>query len=301
MNIQDKKKELKLKSTDNLEGVLMELKSQLNYTSNLFNEFVLLYGRYKDMKDAYTKDTVPRGDRNIELAKIRGSLLELIDRLTDNDFDVLDEKNGDNIESHITEIEEDLGFYDYLEIAENGFKESTNSMIKIGGYTSELGNSMEEQTKKINQLNKLGSASESKSIAIKRVFREAATHFDDYNSKIQLEIPLFKDASGRSLNAFYKIVEFSSENNLQNEKELRDIYVSVVSLEDSSSKAINSMHSLTTAIRNLPKMEKELIKAKRVTTTYLENFCEELEEYRGKIRELRDYLDMNLSKIKKIS
>jgi hypothetical protein len=299
MNLQKKKNELKLKSVEDLEGALQDLKTQISFTSNLFNDCILLVGRFKDVKDAFLKDTVARFERNIELAKIRGALLDLIDKLTSEDFDTIGKSIEKIYEEEGEELEDELGFYDYLEIAENGFKESTESITKLGGFTTEFGSKITKQVEKITRLNNSGSSGQSKTILVKKILKDTSEYFDIYNSQMEGEIPTFKDVSGRSLDAYYKTVEFLYSNSLQNENEdeLKNVYRAVISLDESCGTARVGMMKLYSAVKQLPQMQKEFNKSKRITEKQLELLFQELENYRSKIREFKDYLELNLKQI----
>lgn len=296
MNIQKKKVEYKLRSADDLEGTLNGLKTEISFTSALFNDCILLIGRFKDIKEAYNKDTVGRFERNIELAKIRGALLEIIDKLTSEDFETVEDAIEEIIEEEGIEIEDNLGFYDFLEIAENGFYDSTESITKLGRFTNEFSARISEQAEKITRLNNSGNSGKSKAIILKQIFKDTAVYFETYNSQMEVEIPIFKANSGKSLEAYYKAVEFFYANNLQheNEEELKNVYNAIVSLELSSGQARVGMMSLYTAIKQLPRMQKELNKAMRITEKHLEVLLQELEEYRNKIRKFKDYMELNL-------
>lgn len=299
MNIQKKKNELKLKSAEDLEGTLQDLKTQISFTSNLFNDCILLVGRFKDAKDAFLKDTVARFERNIELAKIRGTLLDLIDKLTSEDLETIEESIEEIYEEEGEDLEDELGFYDYLEIAENGFKESTESITKLGEFTNEFGTKITEQVEKITRLHNSVSSGQSKTILVKKILKDTVEYFDIYNSQIGIEVPIFKDVSIRSLDAYYKAVEFLYSNNLQNENEdeLKDVYGAIISLDESCGTARVGMMKWYNSIKQLPQMQKELNKSKRVTERQLEILLQELENYRNKIREFKDYLELNLKQI----
>lgn len=47
----NKKIELKIKSIEDLEGILKELRIEISFILSLFNEFILFFGRYKDIKN----------------------------------------------------------------------------------------------------------------------------------------------------------------------------------------------------------------------------------------------------------
>lgn len=301
MNLQKKKNALKLKSTEDLEGTLKDLKTQISFTSYLFNDCILLVGRFMDIRDAFLKDTVARFDRNIELAKIRGALLELIDKLTSEDFETIKDSIEEIYEEEGEELEDELGFYDYLEIAGNGFKESTESITKLGKSTSEFGEKITEQGEKITRLNNSSNSGQLKTIFVKKIFKSVAEYFDVYNSQMEVEVPIFKDVSGKSLDAYYKAVEFFYANNLQdeNEDELKEVYEAIISLDESCGTARIGMMKLYNAIKQLPRYQKELNKSKRITEKHLEILLQELEDYRSKIREFRDYMELNLKQIEK--
>ena len=113
---------------------------------------------------------------------------------------------------------------------------------------------------------------------------------------MEVEIVIFKETSIKSLEAYYKAVEFYYANNLQNEndEELKEVYKAVVSLEESSGEARVGLMSMYTAIKQLPRFQKELNRVKRITEKHLKILLEELESYRNKTREFKDYLELNM-------
>jgi hypothetical protein len=216
--------------------------------------------------------------------------------LTSEDFETVEEAIKEIIEEAGIEVDDNLGFYDFLEIAGNGFRNSTESITKLGVFTTEFSARITEQAEKITRLNNSGNSVESKSIVLKKIFKEIAGYFERYNSNMDDEIPIFKEFSGKSLEAYYKAVEFFYANNLQheNEEELKGVYTAIVSLEQSSGQAIVGLMSMYTAIKQLPRMQKEMNKSMRITEKHLEVLLQELEEYRNKTRQFKDYMELNL-------
>jgi len=109
------------------------------------------------------------------------------------------------------------------------------------------------------------------------------------------------DVSRKSLEVYYKVVEFFYANNLQNEnqEELNEVYEGIVPLDESCGTARVGMMQFYNAIKQLPRMQKELNKSTRKTEKQMEILLQELENYRNKIREFRDYMELNLNELKK--
>lgn len=98
-----KKIELKLLvGEDNLEEVFSKLREILTQNPDLFNQYVVTYGRYRDTRKYFSTSTAQKEEIDRELNKIRTSLLSLIDRLPES---VLSDKNKKDV---INKIEESI-------------------------------------------------------------------------------------------------------------------------------------------------------------------------------------------------
>lgn len=297
--ITEKKVELKLKSREDLEGTLVELETSIGFASKLFNECILLGGRLKDLKEAYMKDTISRPERGIELAKIRGALLSLIDKLTVEDFKTLEDTMEEIIEDTGMEYEDDLGFYDFVEIAENDLLETTDSITNLAVYSNRFGQELEEQAEKIMSLNNSRISDKQKVTKLKYLVANTTKFFVIYNDQLATEIRTFENKSNSSLDSLYKAVELIYSDNLQaKDNELEEIYQSVNALEKAIGESRIGLMSMYTSIKQLPRIEKGLNKAKKITEGHMENLFQKLEGFREKTRKFLDYMELNLRELK---
>lgn len=87
MAFEEIKYQLKFLIAYDIEGVLQIIKISLKSDSVFVNDFILNLGRYNDLNQETRLNLVDRESKTIELARIRYSIIGLIDSLTHHDLD----------------------------------------------------------------------------------------------------------------------------------------------------------------------------------------------------------------------
>ena len=72
------KAKLKILLTEDIEKVFEELKSLISADSELFDDVIIALARYKDLLRADNNGMLSIIEKNIELNKVRGSVLSII-------------------------------------------------------------------------------------------------------------------------------------------------------------------------------------------------------------------------------
>ena len=271
---------LKLQLAEDVEAVLLILKTDLSFISPLFNEFILIYGRYIDIKNSANRDTISRFDRNLELAKIRGSMVDLVDKLAQSDINKLLDSSSSNLPAIIENDDEYLGFFDYLEIAQNGFIDMTAIAHRIAEYTNQLGNEIKIKGQQITLVNQ-NTKKEGTTILVRKIFLRVADILDNYNARMSAEIPIFRELSITSLNSYQKCVSFIYQGKLDVEsiEQLNNVHLSVSILMVALESSQIGMLGLLTATQQLPNFERSFNKAKRKTEELLSELNDILTQY----------------------
>ncbi|MDX1907745.1 MAG: hypothetical protein SF053_11975 [Bacteroidia bacterium] len=228
-----------------------------------------------------SKNTLNHYDINLEFAKIRAALLsDVIDKITESDIIENQIKNANFVSKEIENVvEEDLGFLDYIEISERGFKELISSMEKIAGYTNEVSEDISESGGKINMINKNNKHGEAKVSVLKKVIHRITDDLDNYNLRMEVELPIFKKNADVCLDTYYKAVKIIYEGNLtENAKnDLLNILHSISTLKTAALNAKNGFASMSFSIEQLPKVEK--------------NFNSSVQKTRKLVNEIVDIID----------
>ncbi|MCA9046404.1 MAG: hypothetical protein KDA69_18910 [Planctomycetaceae bacterium] len=168
------------------------------------------------------------------------------------------------------ELEEE-GFLDLIELFEDEFAELLDITQRIASATEHIGQKMRDRTTEMQNLprDENGNADRRES---KRLIGKAATDMDQYSSRIEAELPLFRKSMNVGMNSFIKaatlVVDFdASDRDIQQTKEA---LTATTKMRQSLGEAKGSMSNFRDVIAALPRMTTQLNRSRRRVTAVLD-------------------------------
>lgn len=184
------------------------------------------------------------------------------------------------IKAEIVEVDEivvpnDLGLLDYVEISENRFEESTIAVNNITTATEWIGEKINEKTDEINRLTSIGNQVNNKHL--RKILRLTAQAMNEYASSISVETPIFFENYEDGIKALSSIINISDDfYDKDNIEELIDSKESIIAMNSGISAGLQGMLSFYDSVIALPRIEKEINRAKRNVAEKLENLINDL-------------------------
>lgn len=165
----------------------------------------------------------------------------------------------------IIEQEEEFGLFDYLEIYENKFEISTNSILNITDATSWMGEKMQERTEEIYKINASSNSSHQPNInQLRRVFMLTAQAMNEYASRLNVENPIFYDNFEDGMKAFSGVVNIADDFfTNENINELIESKESIIFFITQINNTIELTEGYHQSVMELPRVDKDVNKAKK--------------------------------------
>ena len=171
---------------------------------------------------------------------------------------------------------DDFGYLDYLE----DFADRSAEMTEIAERLTKAQQELTDQTKKgTNELDALQANPESASAKqVRRAIARVADEMNRFTVRVETEIPLYRVAVDRSMNALINAATITAELYPEQVKSTKEAAVQLLTTLIS---ARQSTEGFLTATTNLPRMTKELNVAKRKQAAALESLISEFENSEG--------------------
>jgi|GEM_PF-3609346 len=291
------KTEIKLLLAENVEKALSRFKEIINPESNLFDQFILLLARHNDIKNEYVRSTVSLVERNLELAKIRGTLIKLINELEEQDIGSIKESEIIEIdeESQIEEWE-DIGILEISDDAVKDIKEISSLFLRLTDYLNHLTNKTTTGADKVNRLKK--SSNNPNKVILKKIVDEVGKEMINYAEKAKPEVTLFKQLVNSSIEKSTKLVEYLFRDNLINDvKELRELRNTMHLLKEDGGRLKVSMLYYRTTTEKLPNMTTLLAKGKREVIKNTDELIAEVNDYLSKLDKFIENIELTIFEI----
>lgn len=172
--------------------------------------------------------------------------------------------------------EDDDGILDLMENFEDQFSELEEIAARIAAATEEIGKKMRDRTAEMDALPRDPQGNANRKNA-KRLIGKAASDMKQYTTRIEAELPMFRDAMNTGINSFIKAATMSvdittTEEDLQQAKEALD---AVIELRGTLTSSKDSMSGFREIVAALPRMTTELNRAKRGVTNTLDKLLAE--------------------------
>jgi len=193
-------------------------------------------------------------------------------------------------------IEEELGYYDYAEIVESAATTAFNSIQKITDDTEWIGTKIHEKADEITRISKLARPNPE---VIKEIFKRTAGLMNDYSSRINTETPIFytnfEDVMKASANLINLTEDFYQENTIT---ELEEAKESIFQLTIGITDAIDGMSGFFDSVNNLPRIQKDIIVAKKNLSQNIEFLIEKLRQSKSLAEEYKIAIVNKIDKLK---
>lgn len=170
------------------------------------------------------------------------------------------EKNIEEIQVEI--IEEEFGLLDYQEIIQESFSTSTNALTRISSAMEWIGN---EMTKKTNEIERLMRENHGQALSFKvqrNIYDRTAIAMNEFASRIEPEIPIYINNFENGIDAFAKLATLYKSDFEGKEEEIDEARIALETLLSQILGGIDGMLAFCDSIDVLPRMSKELNKAR---------------------------------------
>lgn len=198
----------------------------------------------------------------------------------------------------------DLGLLDYIEISENCLNESTTAICNITTATQWIGDRLTEKTDEINSLNRF--RNHTNNSLFRKSLMQTAQLMNEYASRIGVETPIFFENYTEAIQALSAIINISDDfYDKDNIDELVVSKESIILMNAGISEALHGMLGYYDSVNSLPRIEKEINRAKRNVLAKLDDLINNMKvssqlaiELIRAISEKIDRINISLSIVK---
>ena len=207
---------------------------------------------------------------NMQLQALLKSSSSHPDAKVDNDTPAGAQKEGDLEEDQAEEEgdSEELGFFDYVDRAEEAFSASRTVTERMVAAIAEVGDKMQARTKEMK--NATADGHQLSRPEARALFGKTADDMNCFSEKLTKDLPLFRDNLADGVTATRQaawLIPNGPERDAQLKKVIDDLGI----LRDSFDPAIDGMVSFEGTVRGLPRMTKELnVARKRVSVVLMD-------------------------------
>lgn len=171
-------------------------------------------------------------------------------------------------------LNEDFGLIDYQEMIEDSIRESTESLTRISDATEWIGDQLDKKTIELNAMTAHGKQPGRKTL--RDYFIRTAKIMDNYANRIEPEIPIFYEYFEKGIDALSNVINISRTDLNVEQEEFEETQQSLSALIKSITYSIESMDGFLQSVNNLPRMSKELNKAKANVGIKLDDLLDNL-------------------------
>ena len=119
------------------------------------------------------------------------------------------ESSGDEQMEQAIEVDEDeLGYFDYVDLMDESLEKSSRVMERITQYISDLGVKTRQRTEELNKAN--STPSRAKPPSQRHIIKQSANDLEEFVALTEVEIPIFAEALQNGLNAFLNATNIST-------------------------------------------------------------------------------------------
>lgn len=230
-----------------------------NFKSDIGKNKKVLYWDYQDTQqlNKFLRIHIPQ--RILELRKTEQNKVAIIEL---------------NEVLQVEIINEDYGLIDYQEMIEDNIRESTESLSRISDATEWIGGQINKKTVEMNAMTANGKQPGRNTL--KNYFIRTAKIMDNFATRIQPEIPMFYEHFEKGIDALSNVINISRNDLNIEQEEIEETLESLTGLINGISSSIESMDEFLQSVTDLPRMSKELNKAKSNVEITLDNLLDNL-------------------------
>uniref|UniRef100_UPI004049E324 DUF4062 domain-containing protein n=1 Tax=Gelidibacter sp. TaxID=2018083 RepID=UPI004049E324 len=236
-----------------------QLQKIQNFKSDIGKNKKILYWDYQDTQqlNKFLRIHIPQ--RILDLKKSVENKVPII-------------KKDEVLEVEI--VNQDFGLIDYQEMIEDNIRESTESLTRISDATTWIGEQLNKKTTEMNSMTLNGNQPGRKTL--KEFFIRTAKIMDNFAKRIEPEIPIFYEHFEKGIDALSNVINISRNDLKMDQEEIDETHESLSSLINGITSSIESMQGFLQAVKDLPRMSKELNQAKANVANKLEDLLDNL-------------------------
>ncbi|MGK4568361.1 DUF4062 domain-containing protein [Flavobacterium sp. 3HN19-14] len=168
----------------------------------------------------------------------------------------------DTDDIQIQEYEDEYGVLDYQEVIQESFSTSTDALSRISSAMEWIGNEMNKKTKEIERLMKANNGQPLSYKVQRNIYSRTAVAMDEFASRVEPEIPIYINNFENGIDAFAKMAMIYKSDFEGKEDEIEEAKIALESLLIQIEGGVDSMVNFCDTVDNLPRMSKELNKAR---------------------------------------
>lgn len=213
-------------------------------------------------------------------SSLRSHLSALVREFTNNPSEnktrnnLIEVANSKSLISIETDLEDDFGLLDYLEIYQAKMDEMSGIVNIISDATIRIGEQLNRRTSEIKQLGQPITGVN----AARRIIKRSAEDFLSYSETLNKNIPLFSAARNEAFQAMSNSIAMQSSFSKPNYDDLFSLNQSLTTMLDSIRGSKNSLTGFRQSVHSMPRMASELNKAKRAALVQLDSMLNELDK-----------------------
>jgi hypothetical protein len=189
----------------------------------------------------------------------------------------------------ITETGPELGFFDLLEIIEDGFKALNDLSERMGAAVEKLGEKLRHRATEINQVHTMDQSSKLR--YLKRVADGAAQDMQAYCEDTEPKVPELGDLYRRTTSALARAVSIAQEFGGNQQEGIAGLSEKMGSLVQSLFGVRSNIQSFREIIKNSPRTTSAYIAAQKRTINVLGTLDKEFEEIQEHTKKLLSSLN----------
>lgn len=169
-------------------------------------------------------------------------------------------------------IEDEYGFLDLVETAEEEFIIVVESLGRMTKAIETLGEDLKIRSEEIDTLSNNPPVNVK---VAKRMVKLTALDMDQFVKRMDTEIPVFSDAYSKGIDSMARAATITPEFN-QGEKQLLEALTSLRATKPPIVNALGSVKNFRDEMAGLPRMSRDIIMAKNRTLSTIDRFIEEM-------------------------
>lgn len=220
-------------------------------------------------------------------------------RSDDEKSEHLETDNSKSDKEFIDQEQDEEGFFDLIETATNSFGTLTTSLENISSETENLTNNTGIRIEEMNSLNQNVGPPDLKKM--KRIFNQTALDLENYNTRMEMETPFFKENLLKGLNAYtnaFSLFPDFGHTEQEGDELLGNAVEIFMSIKNNLNESIPKVEGFRDEIDNMPRVTTRYNRARRRTVAILDEFITDLKSASDQISEAEKVFDLLMKKEK---
>lgn len=197
-------------------------------------------------------------------------------------------------ESKITELDDDVGYLDLLEIGEDGLESANLAMEHMSDAVKTIGSKMNDRTLELIKEQEASPNGKIEVRTAKRIVNRTAIDMEEFADRMNTEISIFADSFSKSIDASTRAVVHYSSFDTDNEDTLAGYLEAIKNFISAVTYTIDEERKFHSIIEGLPGFTTKFIRAKKRTLSALGKFDIEMKKALDLSTELKELIEQNL-------